>query len=823
MSFIPSQFLGDLSRQVDHGHSFVLNKRASRNRTTAAASGRSTKQQQVMQQLQQPPPLRQQPIGRYSVAANTQGMGWGTTLGLNDRPTGMGESSPVPVPPKKKGGADQIASTNVVTTTTGGKQERDKEREYFGPPLLDQVDVSVINATKDVLETPQPGDQTIGTKPTTRKEVALLKQTMLSLLNQLGADLDNPYPSEMHAFLHLIQEEQKIYDTVFSEIIRQVTVNMIERGEVLAEIRRRYANMFIKIPRHVRSLHTELMAQRKLNRRLSEELVRARETVAELARELDVIRVHDQEASKQAQDAQNKLVSILTQPDDTDEIMEEYHKLYRMQRDRLEEAVRLIESEKRIWIDAATGLAMRIGQDHGMSDLVRLQKYEQARLRSGNHMIVIIGNVNDAELHGIERRVEDWRDKMVKLSQSVVEEDHTNIETLSKARRVMKMVLRNLDANEPPPPEEVSLLDGGSAESFSNHHSIHTQHRLLRAFHLYDVKNLTTQLKTWVEQVTSVAIRFTSDRDLNYQEQISTIRRSTEGWIEAGMKLLKRNAKNTNGGDYMPYVEMLRGIGTDVEEWLQRLEVRISGEDGVASNVISLQNQLEDKYTTASARDADKPLPPSERQQLKESMAHWIDQIGVAIDILSNTTEKEQHKVPMHVENWLARVLDQLNTDTDIRNEENLKLHTSIISWMVQLLVKGSKEQPTEAWDHEFHQLNQELISFNMNMMRDSGDIEMLSDEKKDLRAVLQGHSDRWLLVAKRLLETEKANARRAIRSILVDEDGGSLDDLSAAPNGPPAKTEGGAQAQAQAQAAAGGYPSVANVHQTLYTASIGG
>ncbi|KAJ3033158.1 Axonemal dynein light chain domain-containing protein 1 [Rhizophlyctis rosea] len=543
-------------------------------------------------------------------------------------------------------------------------------------------------------------------QPITRKEVALLKHTMVALLKEIGADMEQDYPTEMHAFLALIQEEQKIYDAVFQELIRQVTVNMFERGEVLAEIRKRYSNMFLKIPRHVRHLHTELVAHRKLNRRLTEELLRHKETVSSLLHELDVVRKHDTEVSKQAQDAQEKLVTVLTQSDSTDEILEEYHKLYRMQRDRLEEA-----------------------------------KYEHARLRATNHIVVIISNANDTELTAIERKVEDWRGKLVRLSQGVVEEDQQNIETVSKMQKDMEMVLKNLSTNEPTD-------------------AIEADHPLLKVFHIYDVRSLADHLSKWVEQITSVAIRFTSDRDLTIQEEITAIRRMSDTWVEAGHKLLRRNERNTNGKDYVPLEETLGSIGKEIEEWLEKLEKRVSGEDGIASLVISLQNQLEDRYTTYSARDFDKPLPPSERAQLKESLTHWVDQIGNnIIKILTNTTEKEQHKIPVHVENWLARLLDQLNTDTDIRNEENLKLHTSMISWMVHLLVKAGKEKPTDAWDFEFHQLNQELISFNVNILRDAAEIETVSDDKKDLRKVVSLHCEKWVAVARRLLAAEKRNA----------------------------------------------------------------
>ncbi|KAJ3031427.1 UNVERIFIED_CONTAM: Axonemal dynein light chain domain-containing protein 1 [Siphonaria sp. JEL0065] len=579
-------------------------------------------------------------------------------------------------------------------------------------------------------------------KPTTRKEVALLKHTMIALLNDIGCSTDRDYPTDMHAFLAMIQEEQKIYDTVFQELIRQVTINMLERGEVLAEIRRRYGQMFTKIPKHVKHLHTELVAQRKLNRRLSEELMRSKETVSDLWSELDIVRKHDIEVTKQAQEAQEKLISVLTQSDNTDEILEEYHKLYKMQRERLEEGVRASEQEKKMWIEAAQNLALRIGHEHGMVDLAQLQKTENSRLRSSNHMVVIISNTNDTEMTAIEQKIDEWRYKILTLSQTVIDADHQNIDTLTKIQRSMKLVLKNLTVNEP---KDV----------------IEAEHPMLKQFHLFDVKTLSEHLMKWVEHITSVAVRFTSDSDLVVHEEITVIRKIAEQWLEAGGKLLHRNEKNTNSKDYLPLTDVLAKIGLEIEEWLTKLELRISGEEGIASLVIGLQNQLEDRYTAYSARDFDKPLPGPERTQLKEALVHWTEQIVTLTETLTNTCEKEQQKVPLHVENWVSRILDQMNTDTDVRNEENHKLHTAMISWMVHLLVKSGKEKPTEAWDHEFLQLTQEIMSFNMNLLRDSSDIEMISDDEKDLRTEIQSQSDTWIQIAKRLLAMERKNALR--------------------------------------------------------------
>ena len=49
------------------------------------------------------------------------------------------------------------------------------------------------------------------------------------------------------------------------------------------------------------------MAQRALDRRLTEELVRFKNKITTLTKELDIVRAHDQEATKQAKEGQDKV------------------------------------------------------------------------------------------------------------------------------------------------------------------------------------------------------------------------------------------------------------------------------------------------------------------------------------------------------------------------------------------------------------------------------------------------------------------------------------------------------------------------------------
>ena len=55
-----------------------------------------------------------------------------------------------------------------------------------------------------------------------------------------------------------MKQEQNIYNVVFNEIIRQVSVECVERGELLADLRKRYAKLLDKIPRHVKRYCIEM-------------------------------------------------------------------------------------------------------------------------------------------------------------------------------------------------------------------------------------------------------------------------------------------------------------------------------------------------------------------------------------------------------------------------------------------------------------------------------------------------------------------------------------------------------------------------------------
>ncbi len=90
-------------------------------------------------------------------------------------------------------------------------------------------------------------------KPTGRNEVVQLKHTMDSLLKRVGADIvDLKGPTQLHNLLEIVKQEQDIFNIIFYEVIRQVTVECKDRGEILSKLRERYANLLSRVPREIK-------------------------------------------------------------------------------------------------------------------------------------------------------------------------------------------------------------------------------------------------------------------------------------------------------------------------------------------------------------------------------------------------------------------------------------------------------------------------------------------------------------------------------------------------------------------------------------------
>ncbi|KNE58417.1 hypothetical protein AMAG_03990 [Allomyces macrogynus ATCC 38327] len=630
-----------------------------------------------------------------------------------------------------------------------------------------------------------------------RKEVVALRDSMHAMLAKLGAsDVHHEYPTEIRALLRLAEDEHVIYDTVFKEMVRQVTLHMVERGEILGDLRTRYANMFTQIPKTVKNVYSDLVAQRAINKRLAAEILRTRDAMRVLADHLTSIKRSDAMIAEQGPNAERSLLEILAHTEHVDETLAEYHNLYRLQRQRLEQSLRHVEAEKKVWVDAATHLALRIGSEHGLPDVAILQKYEYGRVRAVNHIISIMADQFRADVAAIEAMIEDWMARLIARARDVEREEAKCLNVLAKTMREVRMLHSSLDldadvgthdehfsgatgAGMGRRPSAVPHARGKAAAAAAAAAAANGYHgttavqwddpilqpvdpgevktvEKARMLSLYEAKSIKDSLKKWLDYANTVSVRYTSDRDEHIMNDLSTLQKSLDGWISAASTVLRKNEKSTSGELYVQLQEKLAEIKSDLESWIMRLKGKASGDDGVAGQVISLQNQLEDKYSVFSSRDNSKPLNGNERIMLSEALVAWNDQLSLLTAILASNANGEEKRLPMVVESWLGKLVDQLATDSELRSDQNVKLHNTMVRWMVHLLIKTGRQVPDESWDRELDEIEIDVNAVYERLIQDCGDAELLSDDRKDLRLVTRSYCDAWMYTAKRLLETEK-------------------------------------------------------------------
>jgi hypothetical protein len=307
-------------------------------------------------------------------------------------------------------------------------------------------------------------------------------------------------------------------------------------------------------------------------------------------------------------------------------------------------------------VDAAAHLALRIGSEHGLPDVAVLLKFEYGRVRAVNHIVSILSGFYRAECNRIQKNVEDWLHRITERSRDVEREDAKCLATLNRTLRDIRTLHKSLDLDEQYSREGSSSSGGGGQTAGKGKHDRAQNanpplepptlddpdiqphdpepQRLLdkaRSIAASEARAIKDTLKKWFDQINQVSTRYTSDRDEHILGELAVSHRSLEGWSSHGALLLRKNEKTSSGKEYADLGKRLIVLKHELEGWIQRLHAKVSGDDGVAAQVISLQNQLEDKYTIFASRDNTRALNITERMLLSESLLLWSDQISILV------------------------------------------------------------------------------------------------------------------------------------------------------------------------------------------------
>lgn len=458
-------------------------------------------------------------------------------------------------------------------------------------------------------------------KPASRFEVVQLKKTMDDMLDKAGVydtDAEIKGPTQMHNLLELIKKEQNIYNTVFHEVIRQVSIECVERGELLANLRHKYSDLLNKVPQQIKSLHEEVMAQRALDRRLTEELMRFKGTIGILTSELSAVKEHDKKVTKEAQQAQEDLKTALSEAQKNASLLAEYHDLYELQRKRLETSVHLLTEERELWSNAAYSLALKVTEEANLTTAKKLHVSEKSWAKLATHFTILLSDKDTELLTNLQTHVEKWRD--------LVEEFNIILKTREEE---MKVNISSLKGSIQKWMNEIRKICLKIRQSTKEGHFQKSPDEATLRLFLEDVRN-------WEEVLGKEAEKFGGDTLLNGQEKLSIIRQQMDGWTDNALKVFSRHRKE--GANSHPDQEGMMTLNEEVEELLKQFSNRITGENGVAPHAIHLMHGLETwDMKIAAALNGTQLINDNEWIGLLNLMEEWMTGIDEAVQYVGST------------------------------------------------------------------------------------------------------------------------------------------------------------------------------------------
>nr|XP_012628029.1 axonemal dynein light chain domain-containing protein 1 isoform X4 [Microcebus murinus] len=407
-------------------------------------------------------------------------------------------------------------------------------------------------------------------KPNKRVEVVKLNDVMDTMLERAGMEIQEyTGPTKMHKLLHMLKKEQTIYNTVFHELIRQVSVDCADRGELLSKIRERYVQLLDQIARQMIDFYKDLVTQRVMDQRILEELYNFKHVIEELTRELCLVRAHDVKLTKEAEKAHKDLAQALLDAEKNAKMVEEYHDLYTLQRGRMENDIRQLMAERDIWSSATYELALKVIERNRVILAKRLYLNEKGWNKYTKHFIILLSTKDTADLALLQKLTQKWRNSVNKFKQEIEHTEETTKETL----QIVKDSLVKWQ------------------QFFGNNKWITNGKGILSPNKRNTFDSVLSDFKHWQKVLHEEKEKFTGDFLVSKYDTLKIIKHLQENWSDVGLGIFGRH-KSLEGEmppeqQYME--EMIKSIGRLYKEY----EIRMNGDNGISKILSYLISSLE--------------------------------------------------------------------------------------------------------------------------------------------------------------------------------------------------------------------------------------
>ncbi|XP_077082450.1 axonemal dynein light chain domain-containing protein 1 isoform X1 [Siphateles boraxobius] len=506
-------------------------------------------------------------------------------------------------------------------------------------------------------------------KPSGRLEVIQLMKVMDNMLEKAGVNQEFQELTELSQIenlLELVRIEQNIYNIVFHELIRQVSVECAERGQLLAKLRQRYVSLLDRIPRQVKGLHTETLAQKALDRRLTEDIIHFKSSIAKLNMDLGSLKQHDESVSKEAEETKEQLAKALEESQRNANIVAEYHELYELQRRRLEGQMSQLYDERDLWRKATYSLAVKIVKINKLHLVRRLNISEQTWAKTADRFTGFLTTKDSEDVSHIMELTDRWKDKLTNF-----------MKNLRKAESNQRESIKSVSAN---------FVEW---QKFYEDKSRNPNMK---------VDKLSEDLKQWSKVLMQQCERYGGEDLVSGQETLEKLTSLQESWVEVCLQLFRRHP-GLDGASPKGQ-EAMRELAKTITELQNQLGIRINGESGIHATLMLLIETMEfwsRRLKALSGLPEDQSL--GDLLMLEEALGNMMNMSEEALLLVDSTQlERDRAKKKPHTKIELDDVFKTMKeflfSQENFFHCENMRLcdevaslHTKLIRWMVDLLL----------------------------------------------------------------------------------------------------------------------------------------
>ncbi|KAI5168960.1 Axonemal Dynein Light Chain Domain-Containing Protein 1 [Manis pentadactyla] len=505
-------------------------------------------------------------------------------------------------------------------------------------------------------------------KPNKRVEVVQLNDVMDTMLERAGVENEEyAGPTQMHKLLHMLKKEQTIYNTVLHELIRQVSVDCADRGELLSKIRERYVQMLDQIARQMIDFYKDLVTQRVLDQRILEELYNFKNVIEELTRELCLVRAHDMKLTIEAEKAHKDLAQALLDAEKNAKIVEEYHDLYTFQRGRMENDIKQLMVERDIWSSAAYELALKVIERNRIILAKRLYLSEKGWNKYAQHFIILLSAKDTADLAQLQKLTQKWRTLMNTFKQEVEQSEESTREKLQIVKDGLikwQQFFRNNN--------EKDILSSNKGNS---------------------LESVLLDLKQWQKLLKDDKEKFTGDHLVSKYNSLKIIKHLQESWIDIGLGIF--DCHKSIKGEIPPEQQHMEETVKSIGRLYKEFEIRINGDNGIPKVLAGLISSLDFCSFKLESLLALPEMILEEWSELSEKFNEMKSQLDALLNIIGPVPQDTdmdsgsvlQARIFNMIQQWLLKIGNEINNGNTERQRQMDELHTSMVQWMVNLLI----------------------------------------------------------------------------------------------------------------------------------------